>query len=198
MEILTKGAPLGLYFVNVPISNNVCRCYFVAIFYGSNHLEQKIYCNIFYNNVLIWQHLLQQHLGHVAMSFGNNISSINISHPFASKFFMSTLAIFWQHHPLAKTSRTTSFCNNDLNNVFATIVFTIFVVFNSSKPSIKKIISIIFIVFIINIISTYHLCCLYNKHHFCNLYCLCNKHHLYNQHVIFVVFIANIIFTSNI
>lgn len=135
---------------------------------------------------------MQQHLEHVPMSFGSNVSSINISHPLAS-----TLTIFWQQHPLAKTSQaTTSSGNNYLNNIFATnIVFTIFVVFSSSKPSTIK---IIYVIFIVNIISTYHLCCLYNKHHFYNLYCLCNKHHLYNQHINFVVFITNIIFTSNI
>ncbi len=134
------------------------------------------------------------------MSFGSNVSKINISHPLASTFFTSTLTIFWQQHLLVKTRATTSFSNNDLNNnIFATnIVFTIFAIFSSSKPSTIKIISIIFIVFTVNIISTYHLCCFYIKHRFYNLYCLCNKHHLYNQHIIFVVFITNIIFTSNI
>ncbi len=129
-----------------------------------------------------------------------NISSININHSLASTFFTSTLAIFCQQHPLVKTFRaTTSSNNNDPNNIFATnIVFTIFIVFSSSKPSTINIIFVIFIVFTVNIIYAYHLCYFYNKHHFCSLYCLCNKRHFYNQHIIFFIIITNIIFTSNI
>ncbi len=125
------------------------------------------------------------------MSFGNNISSVNISCPLvATSFGWNTLGnnILWMKHFEQQWPCQQCFCNYHHLYYFCCL----------SKFSIINIIFIIFIVCTINIIFTYNLCWLYNKHHSCNLYCLCIKHRMYNQHIIYVFFIACIIFISSI
>ncbi len=127
------------------------------------------------------------------MSFGNNISSVNISYVLvATSFGWNTLGskILWMKHFEQQWPWQQFFANN--------IICIISLVCGNSKSSMINIICIIFIVFVINVIFTYNLCWFYNKHHFYNLYCLCTKHHLYNQHIIYVVFITCIIFISSI